>query len=175
MGGEFTAINGLGVNRIARLDFSGAVDRQFNAGAGANGTVYALAPGTSGGLFVGGDFTQINGGNRSRIARLGTNGLVDLSFNPGGGADGTVYALAVDQLSLAEEFVILGGTFKSVNGALWNGIARLRASGLPDPNFNPGSGANGAVYAVDVQADGQVLLGGDFSSISSRGVLLPAL
>ena len=39
-------------------------------------------------ILVGGFFTAINGVGRSRIARLNTNGSVDLTFDPGLGCVG---------------------------------------------------------------------------------------
>ena len=43
-------------------------------------------------------------------------------------------------------------------------IARAQSPGAPDPTFATGDAANGAAYAVALQGDGQVLLGGSFST-----------
>ncbi len=45
-------------------------------------------------------------------------------------------------------------------------VARLRASGQLDPTFDPGDGPNGWVSAVAVQADGKVIIGGQFTSVA---------
>jgi uncharacterized delta-60 repeat protein len=63
---------------------------------------------------------------------------------------------------------LIGGSFTSLspNGGAavtCNRIARLNTDGTVDTNFNPN--ASGIVYAIAVQADGQVLAGGDFTTI----------
>ena len=64
--------------------------------------------------------------------------------------------------------ILIGGSFTSLspNGGAaiaCNRIARLNTDGTVDTNFNPN--ASGIVYAIAVQADGQVLAGGDFTTI----------
>lgn len=71
--------------------------------------------------------------------------------------------------------VLIAGDFSRVNdfpnGAARNGIARLNADGSVDTTFMNGlSGAQNArrVYAVAVQADGKVLIGGDFQNVNGE-------
>ena len=46
-------------------------------------------------------------------------------------------------------------------------MARLNADGTLDPTFDPK--ANGTVYSIAVQADGNVLLGGNFTTVLLNG------
>src|SRR5439155_5104870 len=48
-----------------------------------------------------------------------------------------------------------------------NSIARLNTDGSLDTTFETGSGADGPVYSVGVQADGGILAAGLFSSVNS--------
>ena len=48
-----------------------------------------------------------------------------------------------------------------------NNIARLNTDGTLDTAFDPN--ANGAVFAIAVQADGKILVGGDFNGPNSIG------
>src|SRR5712691_3669498 len=66
------------------------VDATFDPGAGANNDVFILALQADGRIIIGGQFTTFNNTNRSRIARLNTDGSLDLSFDPGTGANGDV-------------------------------------------------------------------------------------
>jgi uncharacterized delta-60 repeat protein len=43
------------------------------------------------------------------------------------------------------------------------------ADGTVDSAFNPGTGANGAVYALATQADGTALIGGAFTAVAGAG------
>jgi uncharacterized delta-60 repeat protein len=161
IGGRFTTVNGVARNRIARLNPDGSLDPNFNPGAGANGEVQAVRLDVSGRVLVGGSFSTINGTNRAGMARLNANGSLDLSFNPGSGANGTVWTLAVQ----TDGRVLVGGAFTTVNGNSRNGIARLTATGAIDDTFVPGAAAtNGTIYALAVQADGRILIGGSFAS-----------
>ena len=43
IGGEFTHVDGVALNHIARLNADGTLDATFDPGAGFDGAVYALA------------------------------------------------------------------------------------------------------------------------------------
>ena len=55
---------------------------------------------------------------------------------------------------------------RSLNEAWQNPPQSLAAAGDLDPSFNPGTGATiaGTVYAMVIQGDGKIVLGGSFSS-----------
>jgi uncharacterized delta-60 repeat protein len=163
IGGSFTSINGTDRNRIARLNADGSLDTGFDPGTGANNIVYALSQQADGKVLIGGDFTGVNDTTRNNIARLNDDGSLDTGFDPGTGANNTVYALSQQ----ANGKVLIGGGFTSINGATHNYIARLNANGSLDTDFDSSMGANNTVYALSQQADGKVLIGGDFTNVNS--------
>src|SRR5204862_5607325 len=68
--------------------------------------------------------------------------------------------------------ILLGGAFTALspNGGASvtrNRIARLNADGTLDTAFNPN--ANGNVRSIAVQADGKILVAGDFNGTNSIG------
>jgi uncharacterized delta-60 repeat protein len=164
IGGGFTSVNGVAINRIARLNTDGSVDLSFNSGTGGGTTnaVWTIAVQADGKIIIGGGFTSVNGVARSRIARLNADGSVDSSFNPGTGVNNIVEASAVQ----ADGKIMMGGWFTTVNGVTRNYIARLNADGSVDPSFNPGAGANNYVYTIAVQADGKMIIGGEFTTVN---------
>ena len=170
LGGDFTNANGVVRNRIARLSYDGTLDTSFNPGAGADSTVYAVAETFFNGarkIMIGGSFTVVNSISRNSIARLNDDGSVDTSFDPGSGASGTVYAIAVYPTNTINGGkIIIGGNFTSVGGVNRRGIARLNVDGSLDPTFDPGSGASDVVRAVAIQSDGRVLIGGSFTTVN---------
>jgi hypothetical protein len=130
VGGSFTSINGVARPSIARLSVgSGDPDASWDATADCC-SVNAIAVGPADEIYVGGDFTRIDGMPRQSLARLSAiSGAADPSWNPG--AAGIVYALAVD----SHADVYAGGKFWTIGGQnRWN-IAKLRGDG------------NGEVYA----------------------------
>src|SRR5262249_46140869 len=73
IGGSFYYLEGLPRIHIARLQVDGAVDRTFDPGGcgqGGEAAVYAVAVTQDGGVFVGGDFTSVNGVPRQSVVRL---------------------------------------------------------------------------------------------------------
>ena len=135
-----------------------------NPGVGIYGEVYSLAMLTNDEALIGGDFASYNGMALSDIALVTTNGQLDTSFNTGGGANAAVNAVALD----GNQFYI-GGSFSSFNSksvGQGGGIVRLNANGSTDSSFNPGLGPDAPVRAVAVLANGEVLIGGDFTHVN---------
>ena len=161
LGGDFTLVDGIALNRVARLLPSGALDASFNPGAGANSNVFAVAVQNDGRVLAGGDFTRMNNTNRLRLARLNSDGKLDLDFDLGtNGVNGTVRALALQ----TNGQVLIGGAFTTVSGQARTRVARLHTNGVLDTNFF--ATINGTVNALAVQADGNILIGGEFSLVN---------
>ncbi len=175
-GGSFTVANGTSMSRIARLNTDGTLDTGFlNGLAGADGSVNSLVSQTDDRIIVGGAFANIDGIIRHRVARLMTDGSLDTSFNPGSGADNTVYALAETFINGTRE-IYAGGAFSTFNGISSPGVVRLNNGGTVDSAFTTGLGANGTVYAVaayptnSVYNAGKVLVGGLFTNFNGSAV-----
>ncbi|HWM25972.1 MAG TPA: delta-60 repeat domain-containing protein [Chthoniobacterales bacterium] len=165
VGGQFTGTNSIGGqtrNYIARLDATTGAADSFDPNA--NGTVRSIAVQADGNVIAGGAFFTIGGQARYNIARLdATTGLAD-SFNPN--ADLEVFSIALQ----ADGKILVGGRFRNIGGQPRYNIARLDPVTGHADSFDPntgyccGSGME-AVYAIAVQADGKVLIGGAFESI----------
>ena len=128
IGGEFTLINGLKRNRIARLNSDGTVDNSFDAGFGLNDSVQSVVVQPDGRIVVTGMFTQVDGVNRNRIVRLNSDGSIDDTFNPGGGANNPIRSVALQD----DGKLIIVGDFTEYNGVVRNGVARIDSSGNLD-------------------------------------------
>ncbi len=171
LGGSFNNVSGQSRNRIARLTSGGALESSanFNIGSGANNVVRALALDSAGRILVGGQFTTFNGQSRGRIARLAAIGALEstATFNPGTGAapgSAVVRAFAVQP----DGKILVAGDFSTFNGISRSGIVRLLPDGSVEGNatFNPGIGASGGVHSLCLQADGRIVIAGDFTSYS---------
>ena len=162
IGGSFTSIHGTNRNRIARLNGSGGLDTTFNPGSGANDYVASTAVQADGKVLVSGNFTIVNGFSRNHIARLNTNGILDVTFNPGTGANTNVYDVAVQ----SDGKVVMLGPFTAVNGTPRKYVARLNANGSLDTTFDPGTGPDSFPYCLATPSDGRILIGGSFTTIA---------
>src|SRR6185436_16067960 len=147
---------------IERLNANGSVDTSFLvSGSGANNIVRCLALQSDGKILLGGAFTTVNGAVRTGIARLDNLGNLDSAGTAVARNDVAAVALQSDGK------IVIGGSFTSFNGTARNRIARLNSDGTLDTTFlAAGSGANGDVSAVTLQADGKILIGGIFTSVN---------
>lgn len=158
IGGDFTQYSGTDRGGLARLNKDGTLDSGFQATV--TGGVESLVLLPDGKILVGGIFTSVNGVQQGSIAKLNSDGTLDTSFNPGSGANSSVWSIAVDPNGM----IIIGGDFTTVGGIARNHIARLNPNGSLDLGFNPGSGANGRIYAVALQNPDKILAAGGFTT-----------
>jgi uncharacterized delta-60 repeat protein len=159
--GNFTTLGGQPRNGIGRLNANGTVDMSFHADAGGRElTANSIAVQGDGKILVTGSFTAMGGQPRSGIARLNADGTLDLSFKP---AAGGVLALQTDA------HILVGGGSTLPDGLARNGISRLHADGTLDPVFTPWAGsANPYAFALAIQSDGRVLVGGGFTLLNGQ-------
>ena len=149
----------------------GSNDPAFNSldtgyGNGADSYLFASVVQSDGKIIIGGSFERYKNVGRSKIARLNANGSLDLSFNPGEGADDYITSMVL----LADGKIIIGGRFTTYNGQTANKIARINADGSLDTTFNTGAGFNNMVMTLAVQPDGKIVAGGGFTSFNGETV-----
>jgi large repetitive protein len=172
-GGDFTVLGGEARQHIARLDAVGEGDGTGRAipawDPGAGNTVYVLNAVDESGdeyLYAGGAFTTVNGVVRNNLAALDADALSPtygeaLAWDPG--ADGTVYALAMDSAGIT---LFAGGMFSNVSGIPASHIASLNPA---DDSivFWASSGVNNTVRTLALRPDdGLLYVGGDFTVIN---------
>jgi uncharacterized delta-60 repeat protein len=167
-GGFFSNIGAQNRFSIARLDATTGLADAFAPQADREVTAITLQP--DGKILVGGHFANIGSQSRHNIARLdATTGLAD-SFDPN--VNGQVYSITLQ----ADGKILVGGFFygaNSIGGQSRNYIARLDATtGIVDsfdPNAGGGAAGNDGVFAIAVQADGKILVGGYFTTLAPSG------
>ena len=165
-GGNFVQFDDKPFARIVRLKSDGSVDETFDPGAGVDGSVYAIAVQDDGKILIAGDFIQVRGTERNRIARLNRDGSLDAKFNAGVGPNSGVRCLVVQ----ADGKILVGGVFTSVQGVSRNRIARLKPNGVLDTSFDPGDGASDVVRWIGLQSDGKILIAGGLKKFDGEDV-----
>ncbi|MGA9576321.1 MAG: delta-60 repeat domain-containing protein [Terrimicrobiaceae bacterium] len=153
--------------RMANAQDEVALSSVFGSGEGINGEVLAAVVQPDGKILIGGRFSAVNGIARSNIARLNEDGTLDRAFaeGPAQGVNGQVNALAIQP----DGGIIVGGTFTKAGESETLNIARYQSDGGIDQSFGGADvaerGANGNVYALAVQPDGKIVVGGNFNVI----------
>jgi hypothetical protein len=162
LGGRFDLVQGELRHNLAAVDLeSGALTDWNPTPAGDEYGVRALAASPTGStIYVGGDFTSLDGKPRARVAAVSAAGAVT-DWNPG--VDDVVLALAVDPSGSP---VYLGGVFSTVGGEQRAQLGAVSAAGAVT-SWDPG--APGAVYALVVDPTGAtVYVGGSFSMVGGQ-------
>ncbi len=184
--GDFSAGANNDHRGLVRIGAQGGLEETFNPqlelAEDFPANIQAFAVQRDGRIVIGGTFNRVNGIARNLLARLNADGTLDAAFAPVlQTEDAQSSVLAVE---LTEDGkIVIGGLFRAVNGVSRNGIARLNGDGTLDQSFDVGNGTNeksltgfdtvGRVWAVAVQKDGKVIVGGDFAAI--RDVQAPWL
>ena len=151
---------------LPSVDGAGSFDNTFSIGGGFNSPVISLAIQSDSKILVGGKFTDFNGNSVNYICRLNPNGIIDNTFNIGGGFNSHVNSLSVQ----SDSKILVGGKFTDFNGNSGNKIVRLNSDGTIDNTFNIGTGFNSHVISLAIQSDGKILVGGNFSDYDGNSV-----
>jgi uncharacterized delta-60 repeat protein len=172
--GDFLRVGGGRRTNLARFLADGSLDTGFaGVDRGIAGPVNAIALQSDGKIVIGGEFTQVGGVRRNRIARLNSDGSLDTAFDPSYGCDGSVTGVAVDPSGR----VLVCGSFEYCAGWPRKRIARLNRDGSMDLSFFPwfpgspeagsissGVAFDGRVNCIALQTDGKIVLGGWFGA-----------
>ncbi|NUM57263.1 MAG: delta-60 repeat domain-containing protein [Bdellovibrionaceae bacterium] len=161
--GDLIVVGGLFDNNIVKVDSTGKEVTSFtaNVGSGADDTIYSILPLRDGTYLLTGVFNYFNGVKCARVAKINANGVIDAAFcsksnNIISTADGN-YALASYESSTNSLFI--GGQFLK-------GIKVLNSDGSLNSTMTSafGSGFDKTVYVIKEFVDGDLLIGGDFTS-----------
>ena len=160
VGGNFTTYKGLTENSIIRLNTDGTKDLSFNNSIGFNVQVSSISIQSDGKILVGGSFTTYKGLIENRIIRLNSDGTKDLTFDNSIG-----FNIAPTIISIQSDGKILCmGAFTSYKGLTENRIIRLNTDGTKDLTFDNSIGFNNTVLDINIQSDGKILVGGNFTT-----------
>lgn len=142
----------------------GARDPQFNKQDCPNNYIEVIRQQSDGKILAGGPFTSFSGTKltaMAAVARFNADGTLDTTFTIGSTLSGAqVKALEIQP----DQKIMIAGSL-GYYGPIWLGnVARLNPDGGLDLSFSRGIGANNWVYALALQPDGKVLIGGSFTA-----------
>ncbi len=150
-----------------RLRPNGTVDASFANTTIPGGSTFnrydaSLLVQPDGKILVVGSFALAN---NTRVARLNADGTLDTSFQVSPGSNTMPYSVGLQ----ADGSVLVAGTFVNAAGVEIP-LAHLTSTGAFDNTFAPKLQGLGYVNAVVRQADGQLVLGGNFTELSGQPV-----
>lgn len=172
IGGEITLPLGSNVLRnIVRVNSNGSYDASFVSPSGFNtgGLVNSIHIQSDNKIIVGGQFTSYNGVTSNRIIRINSDGTIDNSFNIGSGFNNNLRFVTVQ----GDGKILVSGDYTSYNGSSTGKIIKLNSNGSLDNNFTVGDRFDNVINTILVQADGKILVGGeyvDYDNITVRRI-----
>jgi uncharacterized delta-60 repeat protein len=152
--GSFNHVHGVERTGVARLHADGSLDLSFNAGPGFSyaggaccGSIQTFTVQPDGRILVGGDFQEVQGAARARLARLLPDGSVDLTFTPPSELFSPASALVLQP----EGKILVAGDL----------ILRLNGDGSRDNTFK--AAGDGGVQLMQMLTNGSIMVGGWFT------------
>jgi uncharacterized delta-60 repeat protein len=142
---------------------NGPLDPNFNPGLGVSNIPLLWSPSYysdgSTRMIIAGDFTAVDGTNRTSIARIFSNGTLDDTFNAP--VTGQVFNCLLLNPGLATSQILIAGDFSvpSDTGPYY-GLARLNWNGSVDSTFIHTFANARGVQGFSVQSDGKIVVGG---------------
>lgn len=128
-----------------------------------DGIVYCATPDGSGGWFIGGDFATVGGESRVAVARLNSDGSLNMNWNANMGIGSIVYSMARGGSGGSRLYI--GGSFNTVNSTTRNNLAAVTVATGALESWYLGNGATGTIYAVCMTFSNNVAFGGDFTYV----------
>lgn len=166
VGGTFTRVGRCLGSGVPVDSTSGAQVVGFNPSTmRIRGNVKAAIADGAGGWYVAGDFTHVGELARNRVARIGADGTLDLSFLSDLPFNGTINSLA-----LSGGVLYTGGSFTGSSPSY--GAALNTSTGFAEPvlSYVNGTFSGSSISAVTSDGLGGWYVGGTFSSYQNQFV-----
>ena len=157
VGGDFSNVNGTPTKHMVRLNYDGSIDTTFTAsvtgqpfGFADPPAVYVIHLLEDGSMYLGGNFTTVNGVPRNFLALVDANGQVMTTFDPGKSVINAVQALLV--LPQDRSLIVAENLSKSLDNTQTRPPSVVRLVGTPpvvslvafNPTVTKTSGKNGS-------------------------------
>jgi len=161
---------------IRRLNSDGSSDNSFSIDKDFFGGVASIAIQSDGKILIGGNFSIQKETIIYSIARLNEDGSLDAAFDPrtfyNNPVDGKKYSNyngeVLTILIQSSNKIIIGGRFGNYNFSNKNYIVGLNTDGSFDSSFNPQTAADGEVSNLALQADGKIIIAGNFERYNDK-------
>jgi len=172
VGGLFNDWDGNAVGNIVRLNADGTYDATFtaNIGTGCDNQVSAIGIDATDGLYVGGNFFNVNGIPSNYFTYLQSDGTPDLVFigayMVGGGFNGGITQIIVQP----DTNILIQGFYNQYNGNPTKYLTRIDPFANLDfvfvGNVEFGGGFNNGLQRIALQPDGSIVVIGNFTTLN---------
>ena len=166
VGGAFYQFAGVDTYYLIRLNSDGTRDTSFHIGNGFNGYVNSIDLQSDGKIIVGGEFYDTgyyDNNPCNAIVRLNTDGSLDSTFGFGVDSDVTYVLVQPDDKILVGGYISdmypYPNSYYSINA---DELIRYNADTTIDFGFYHDEMLNGAPYAIALDSNNKIIIGGYF-------------
>lgn len=162
--GNFSQYNGVNAGSVVRLLPDGSIDNTFNVGTGTTGVIRDISIDANGNVFLGGDMITFNSNSVIDVVKLDSEGNYDPTFN-------VDYSFGSGSFNIrgvrpvANNKLIVFGTFDDYGSSGLNSVVRLNADGTLDTSFDTGIDTGWGVSSVYVDDNSDLYIGGTYQSV----------
>ncbi len=163
IGGSFKEYDGQAINRYARLNIDGSLDKDFNAGSISGNSFRSSAISTfkelpDGKIIIGGYFTNYYGAVTSGLIQIKADGTFDKNII-------TTSIPVIEGIEILwNGKILVYGLFQSANSKPRNKIFLLNTDYTLDVDFNPGDGADNSINDFILLTNGKIVIVGSFTA-----------
>jgi uncharacterized delta-60 repeat protein len=143
---------------VYRINTDGTIDASFTNGNAGSGAINDIKLLSSGKIAVGGSFSNFNGHPTRKVALLNNDGTVDTNFYTQ--VNGSYPSVNCIEETISGNLAI-GGAFTTVNYASYSHLSEVDLTGTT--TVPPQGIQQGFVFALAVQSDNKILVGGSFN------------
>jgi uncharacterized delta-60 repeat protein len=174
LAGDFSQFNQQSRASLARLNPDGSLDSTFDPGNSHLTTINSIALQTDGKIIAGGRHGFDENGFAIAMRRFNDNGTLDSSFDVKAtlGITDTCDADTIYQVAALPDGKVMFAADVMHSDCLTffarsSRVYRVIADGSADPSYISGIGTNTAVFSFALQPDGELVLGGAFSTYNT--------
>lgn len=168
LGGRFTQYGNTPSSGLVAIDGDGNVNQSFRPQS-ISGVVCRIKKLSSGKYLIGGHFYRTGPGTqgRNRIARLESNGLLDVSF---AGWDEQEDDGIIDMTVLDDNTIIAAGTTLPDERAPSGGMYKINRFGTITSRLNSSNGSGGSpiIMTIAPMTGGRLFVGGRFGQYNAK-------
>lgn len=148
-GGAFQLAKNITQRRLAKFNSNGSVDYSFDVSTRiTDGQVTGIVESADGKVYVGGNFTTVDGSSRKYLSAFNSNGTLDTSLSIGTGFNATS-PTGIWPLITSDGKIFAPGRYETYKNLSQDSIALLYPSGVLDTSFDVSTslGLYNTVYA----------------------------
>ncbi len=161
--GSFSAFAGASLGGLVKLNADGTMDSNFNTATRPGTQIFDMKLQPDGKILVGGSLSTANNQLSRTVNRMNADGSLDTTF------DFRITFNSFESLGISPAGdIYIGGGFEEIGTNKRTALASVSTDGAVKNDFAPLIGRSDSVYALALQPDGKIVVGGRFAGVNEK-------